>query len=56
MRDITDEDRLMVIYKAREIGFSYAPDNKMLCTVDQLVQFANAIIDTMNLISMQRGD
>lgn len=39
---ITNEERLAILAGARAIGFEYHSDNtgKLVCTLDQLVQFS----------------
>lgn len=40
---ITNEERLKIVTAARALGFNYGPDGTLVCTVDQLVNFASGI-------------
>ena len=38
-----NEERLAILAGARAIGFDYADDGKLTCTLDQLVEFSACI-------------
>lgn len=37
---MSNEERLAILAGARALGFEYADDGKLTCTLDQLVEFS----------------
>lgn len=40
---MSNEERLAILAGARALGFEYADDGKLTCTLDQLVEFSASV-------------
>lgn len=43
MSEITNEERLKILAAARSLGFNQGPAGTLICTIDQLVNFASNV-------------
>ena len=47
---MNNEDRLAILTAARTLGFDYAEDGKLTCTLDQLVEFSASVAATRDVM------